>query len=144
MSAILIIAVTSLAVVLVTMLLWRPRSVKGKVDYEEGEMVYSEAYEANGSVSSSNSNSVPGQVLGLVWNRAYNKCTMLHDSPHTPEPEHGNWTGGAECRPGIDPEIKDNILEKEVIYDEVSDFSTRNKYSDGHTPISCKEYEEIY
>ena len=147
MSAILIIAITSLAVVLVIMLLWRPRSVKGKVDHEEGEMVYSEAYEANTSVSSSNSNSVRGQVLGLVWNRAYKKCTVLQDSPDAPpEPEHGNGTRGAECGPGIDPEMKElnDILEKEVIYDEVSDFSTRNKCSDGHAPISCNGYEDIY
>lgn len=144
MSAILIIAITSLAVVLVTMFLWKPRSVKNKVDHEEGDMMYSEVYEAHSSTAGSNSDSLP-QVLSLVWNRAYNRCTMLDESP---EPEHGSRTEAAEYGPGNDLEMKElpDKLEKEVIYDEVSDFHIRSKYTDGHTPLStsCNEYEEVF
>ena len=148
MACILIIAITSLAVVLVTMLLWKPRSVKGKVDCEDvGEMVYSEAYESNGSVgNSSNTDSLP-QVLGLVWNRAYNKCSMLEECGETePEPEHGNGTRTAECGPGAHPEVREEPHgEKEVIYEEVSERVVQNRpCPEGHNLITCNEYEEIY
>ena len=130
MAGILIIGIVSVAVVLVIVLLWKPRSVKGKVDCEESDMVYSEAYEQNSSTSASNQDPVP--KMGLVWNRAYNKCTTLE--PDTAEQGHGNETQPAA--EWVDPGMKEK-LEKEAIYDEVSDSPVKNR-------LPPNEYEDVF
>ena len=132
MGGILLIAITALAVVLVIMLLWKPRSVvKGKVDCEDGEMVYCQAYEDR-----VNPNSAP--QVGLVWNRAYNKCTVLEPEPGTVELENGNQTDTAEWGNGNEPEVKEPG-DEDHLYDDVM-----NTLVCSSTHSTHNEYEEVY
>ena len=121
MGGILLIAITTLVVILVMMLLWKPKSAKEKVDRENEDLVYCEAYEMPSE--SSNSGSIP--QVGLVWNRAYNKCTML-ESESTTELEIRNQTETVELE-------SENELAAKVLYEEVSDIMG-----------SFNDYEEVY